>query len=502
VRRTRIVATLGPASQKPATLDQMVEAGVDAFRLNFSHGTEKEHRATLRSLRSLGLRSHREFARIADLQGPKIRLGELSGGRIQLSVGAEWRLDNSPEPGNELRASVTLPDVAGAARRADPILLGDGGVELTAVRRDGQALITQVVHGGPVSSNTGLFLPNARLRGANLGSKDLEDLAVALEEGVDYVALSFVRDADDVHAARKHLGRAGHPEVGLIAKIERAEALAHLEPILGAADAIMVARGDLGIEVPLERLALEQKRIVRLANAAALPVIVATQVLLSMVASPRPTRAEATDVANAVLDGADAVMLSEESAIGAYPVESVRWLDRICRTTEEAAFRGEVGLAAPGAGVRMSDASVAAAAVDLSRSLSASAIVVPTSSGRTARLVAGHRPSAPVFALSAERSTRRRLALTWGVETEPSPPHLSLLELRRLAVDVVRAKREVPADGPIVVTAGFPVEGRPTNLVTLVEPGSAPARRGSSGPTGRRSRVRRGRRRAPRTTDR
>ncbi len=469
MRRTRIVATVGPASQRPATLEKLVKAGVDAFRLNFSHGTEKEHRATLRSLRALGLHARREFARIADLQGPKIRLGELSGGRIQLSEGAEWRLDNSPEPGNERRAPVTLPDVAGAAHRADPILLGDGNVELTAVRREGASLLTRVVHGGPIASRAGLFLPNARLRGSNLGSKDLEDLTVALEEGVDFVALSFVRNADDVLEARRSLDRAGHREVGLIAKIERAEALARLDSILGVADGIMVARGDLGIEVPLERLALEQKRIVTLANAAALPVIVATQVLLSMVASPRPTRAEATDVANAVLDGADAVMLSEESAIGAYPIESVQWLDRICRATETAAFRGEVTLARPGDRVKSPDGPVASAAVDLSRSLSASAIVVPTASGRTARLVAGHRPTAPVIALSAERATRKRLALTWGVETERCPAHVNLLELRRMAVEVVRRRRYASGQGPIIVTAGYPVEGRPTNLVTVVE---------------------------------
>ncbi|HUI38215.1 MAG TPA: pyruvate kinase, partial [Thermoplasmata archaeon] len=244
--------------------------------------------------------------------------------------------------------------------------------------------------------------------------------------------------------------------------------------ILSVADGIMVARGDLGIEVPLERLALEQKRLVTHANAANRVVIVATQMLLSMITSPRPTRAEATDVANAVLDGADAVMLSEESAVGHYPVEAVNWLDRICRTTEAAAARGELTIRVPPSRDRAQERSVADAAVDLAASMRAGAIVTPTHSGRTARLVASRRPSTPVVALSSQRSTRRQLSLTWGVEARRTPEHLTLLDLRAYAQRTLRGRPQIHPGVPVVLTAGYPIEGRPTNLVTVLRWGEAP----------------------------
>lgn len=421
-------------------------------------------------IRSAAVLRRSEVAILADLQGPKIRIGALEGPPFRLSDGAEWRLDTSQRPGNPRRASVSLPDLRGAARPGDPVLLGDGNVELEAVRIDGTDLVLRVVHGGIVAPHAGVFLPNARLRSANLGPKDLSDLALALEEGTDFVALSFVRDASDVRSARRLIERAGARRVGIVAKIERAEALRHIDGILEEADALMVARGDLGIEVPLERLALEQKHLVHLANAAGRPVIVATQMLLSMVHAPRPTRAETTDAANAVLDGADALMLSEETAIGDYPFEAVRWLDRICRTTEAAAAGSEVSIhVAPKAGKGV-DRSVADTAFDLATALSATAIVVPTDSGRTARLVAAHRPRVPVIALSAHPGTRRQLSLVWGVEAVECPDHLNLLELRALAKQIVAQHPRVGPEGPIVVTAGFPVEGVPTNLVTVVDP--------------------------------
>jgi pyruvate kinase len=326
----------------------------------------------------------------------------------------------------------------------------------------------RVRHGGHVASHAGLFLPRARLRTAILAEKDRHDLDLALAEGVDFVALSFVRAASDVARVRQRLARAGHPEVGLIAKIERAEALAHIDGILEAADAIMVARGDLGIEVPLERLALEQKSLVAKANAAHKPVIVATQMLLSMVSSARPTRAEATDVANAVLDGADAVMLSEESAIGEFPVEAVAWLDRICQTTEEAVRSGELTMRRPPAGARSREESVADAAVHLADDVHAVAIVTPTHSGRTARLVAASRPATEVVAISSRPETRRRLALTWGVESFACPAALPLDALRTFAERLVAGRTGVRRGASIVLTAGYPVEGRPTNLLTVL----------------------------------
>ncbi|MCI4355892.1 MAG: pyruvate kinase [Thermoplasmata archaeon] len=468
MRRTKLLVTIGPASSAPAVIDRMLALGVDAFRINFSHGTDQEHQAALRMLRSTAARAHREVALVADLQGPKIRIGEIAGGSVVLEDGGSWQLDTSGEVGDRRRVSVSVPHLTKSARPGDPLLLGDGQVELVVSGVRGAGVDVRVEHGGRVTSHAGLFLPRARLRTPILASKDLHDLGIALAEGVDFVALSFVRAGSDVLAARRRLDRAGHPDVGLIAKIERAEALANINGILGAADGIMVARGDLGIEVPLERLALEQKSLVARANAVHKPVVVATQMLLSMVASPRPTRAEATDVANAVLDGADTVMLSEESAVGQFPVEAVSWLDRICRSTEAAIASGAVRVARPPTVSSERDAAVAEAAVRLADESGAAAIVTPTHSGRTARIVASARPRSVVLAISSQAATRRRLALTWGVEAHECPASLPLDSLRDFAQALVATRPGVRRGDSIVLTAGYPVEGRPTNLVTVL----------------------------------
>ena len=468
MRRTKLLVTVGPASSAPAVVDRMLALGVDAFRVNFSHGTDDEHRASLRWLRTAASRAKREVALVADLQGPKIRIGEIAGGSVVLEDGGAWHLDTSGEVGDRRRVSVSVPSLRKAARPGDPLLLGDGQVEVVVTDIGPSGVGVRVEHGGRVSSHAGLFLPSAHLRTPILAAKDLHDLGVALAEGVDFVALSFVRAGTDVRTVRRRLDATGHPDVGLIAKIERAEALANIDGILEAADGIMVARGDLGIEVPLERLAIEQKSLVARANAVHKPVIVATQMLLSMVASPRPTRAEATDVANAVLDGADAVMLSEESAVGQFPVEAVAWLDRICRTTESAIASGVVRVARPPPPASETDGTVAEAAVRLADDSGAAAIVTPTHSGRTARIVASARPKSVVLAISSQTATRRRLALTWGVEAHECPASLPLDALRDFAQALVASRPGVKRGDPIVLTAGYPVEGRPTNLVTVL----------------------------------
>lgn len=468
MRRTKILVTLGPASSSQSILDQLVEAGADAFRVNFSHGSDADHRSMIRAARRSSERHGREVAIVADLQGPKLRVGEFGNSPAILPEGGQFVLDRSTSPGDPTRVGVSLPGFAGAARHGDPILLGDGNVELTVRSADADRIVTRVAHGGPVGSHAGLFLPRAHLRTAILAAKDLHDLAIALDEQVDFVALSFVRDERDLAVARRAISNL-RPTLrpGLIAKIERAEALTNIDSILEQADGIMVARGDLGIEVPLQRLALEQKSLVERANRAARIAIVATQLLLSMVTAPRPTRAEATDVANAVLDGADAVMLSEESAIGEHPVEAVRWLDRIARAAEGelVPHTPAIPLAPSDTG---SDVAVAAAAVRMGEEVGARAIVTPTHSGNTAALVACHRPVPPVWALSSHRSVRRRLSLVWGVEQFASPRHLSLDGLRRFAVDLGNRAGFRPGDR-MLLTAGYPVEGVPTNLVTVVE---------------------------------
>ncbi len=492
MRRTKILATVGPASDRPERLRALLEAGTDAFRLNFSHGSDDEHRTILRRVRAAAGRAGREVAIVGDVQGPKIRIGELVGGSALLAPGAEWTLDDRAEPGDAHRVGVELPSFAGSARPGDPVLLGDGSLTLVVRRAGAHAITTTVVVGGTVGAHAGLFLPRAHLRTSVFAARARHDAALGLEEGIDYLALSFVRDARDLGEARRWLDRRTRGRtVGLIAKIERAEALSAIDGILAAADGIMVARGDLGIEVPLERLALEQKQLVRRANEAGKFVIVATQMLLSMMTSPRPTRAEATDVANAVLDGADAVMLSEESAVGRYPVESVQWLDRIARATE-GSFDARRLRDAEATALPESDRAVAAAAVRLAEGVGARAIVTPTHSGRTARLVARLRPACPVVALSSSVATRRRLALVGGVTSLPAPHHRDLVELRTLAAELV-ARAKVGTRGPVVLTAGYPVEGRPTNLVTLVDPGTAPRADLSDGVERTRRHPRRGR---------
>jgi len=469
MRRTKILATVGPATDREDRLLRLLEAGTDAFRINFSHGTSQEHRNVLRRIHQVSRKARREVPIVVDVQGPKLRIGEIAGGSVHLARGNRWILDQEPMPGDGTRSSIEIPSFQHAARRGDPVLLGDGDVELTVESADASRIETRVVNSGVVRSHSGVSLPRAHLRTTAFGPKDRDDAALALEEGFDYLALSFVRNEQDVLLARRWLdARPGGSSVGIIAKIERAEALGAIDGILRASDGIMVARGDLGVELPLERLALAQKMLVRKANGAGRFSIVATQMLLSMLTSPRPTRAEATDVANAVLDGADAMMLSEESAVGQYPFEAVRWLDRIARATEVAfdprPWRGLVHSREPGG----PELSVARAAVDLAESVRARAIVTPTHSGRTARLIAALRPTCPVLALSNSESVRRRLALVRAVRSFPAAAHSDLQSLRQRSLELLSVGGLAPR-GPLVLTAGYPVEGRPTNLVTIVE---------------------------------
>jgi pyruvate kinase len=456
----------------------LITAGADALRLNLAHGTPEEQRAYLGTMHAAARQSGREVAIVADVPGPKVRLGDLTAGEVRLTAGEAWSFDSAPAPGDARRVRLELPSFRGAAKAGDPILLGDGSIELRVTTTGTSSIQASVVSGGIVRSRAGAYLPRARLNTAAFDSNDRKRAEIALAGGIDYLALSFIRDSVDVAAARRWLDK--QPEgkdVGLIAKIERAEALKAIDGILADSDGIMVARGDLGIEVPLERLPVEQKVLIGRANAAGRFAIVATQVLLSMVESPRPSRAEVTDVANAVLDGADAIMLSEESTIGKHPVEAIQWLDRIARATEGTfdprptrelvgAFSSDPATAP--------QRSVAAAAVALAEGVHASVIVTPTHTGRTARLIAALRPSCPIVALTRRSLVRRRLALVRGVEARPSPTQGRMMELRHQAIELARSEGLAEL-GPIVLTLGFPVDGRPTNLVTLVDPSELPA---------------------------
>jgi pyruvate kinase len=331
--KTKIVCTIGPASRSPKILERLIRAGMDVARLNFSHGTPNEHGRTISDLRKIARRLGRPVAVLQDLAGPKIRIGPVRNGPVTLEAGASFTLTARKVPGDERTVSLNYPGLVADVRKGDALLLSDGALELEVVGVEGRDILCRVVIGGPLNSYKGVNLPARTLRTPSLTAKDRADLRFGLSKEVDYVALSFVRDAKDIASVRRHMKRCGG-SAPVIAKIEKHEALDNMDAILAAADGLMVARGDLGVEIPLERIPRVQKDLIRKSREAGKPVITATQMLRSMVDSPRPTRAEVTDVANAILDGTDAVMLSEETAVGKHPVEAVSMMARIAREAE------------------------------------------------------------------------------------------------------------------------------------------------------------------------
>ncbi len=424
--RTRIVATLGPATNSPEMVRALIEAGVDVFRLNFSHGTHEDHGARIKSIRKLA--GEHPVAILQDLCGPKLRLRQAVKGK----------------PGDvvdlELPASV---------KAGEPVLLADGIMQLEVV----DARRSRVVTGGDIPFGKGINLPSSHLDIPSLTEKDRADLEFGKAQGVDLVALSFVRRAADLDEVK----RSGIP---VIAKIEKPEAVRNMEEIVRAADGVMVARGDLGVEIPIERVPVVQKRLIAMANRECKPVITATQMLRSMVSSPMPTRAEATDVANAVLDGTDAVMLSEETAMGEYPVQAVKVMERILLEAEPLLSPRREML-----GPESADA-IAHAACALAERVGAAALVVPTSSGYTARRIAGYRPRIPILVLSNSEVVRRRLSLVWGLEVIAAPWFNETAPVLERFRDSIRGL--VPAGSTVVVTAGWPF-ARPgtTNLIHI-----------------------------------
>ena len=416
MRATKIVATIGPASRTPEVVEAMVRAGMDVARLNFSHQTPEVHAEAFRQVRAVSERCGRPVAILQDLSGPKIRVGLLAGGAVELTPGAVVRITTDPLPeGTVERFSCTYEGLARDLSPGNRILLDDGLLELRVVESDKQREVkAEVVRGGLLRQKKGINLPGARLSTPAMTEKDKSDLAFGLELGVDYVALSFVREAEDVMQLRDLIARSGKPVPHIVSKIERPEALAHLDAIITASDAIMIARGDLGVETPIERLPLLQKDIIRRAHAQDRPVITATQMLESMTEHALPTRAEVSDVANAILDGTDAVMLSGETAAGQYPVESVATMARIAEVADGEAERNRPTPADLSAVDPVPDA-VGEAVEILVRRLSARLIIAATESGRTARYLASSRPPAPILGYSPYPRTVQRMALYHGV---------------------------------------------------------------------------------------
>ena len=469
-RRARIVATLGPASRAPGMVKALAQAGVDVFRLNFSHGTHEDHAAALKAVRGAELALKRPLGVLADLQGPKLRLGRFADVEIDIKPGHKMRFDLDPTPGDATRVQMPHPEIFRALRTGMLLLLDDGRVRLRVNERDDTWADVTVESGLKLSDRKGVAVPEAVVPVSALTPKDREDLAFALRIGVDWVALSFVQKAEDMAELKQIVkGRAA-----CLAKIEKPQALAQLESILDYCDGVMVARGDLGVELEPEEVPVAQKQIIRAARQRGVPVIVATQMLESMTASPAPTRAEASDVANAAYEGADALMLSAETASGDYPLESVGVMSRIIERVERDPMWPSL-MDAEHAGMDDIDAdALVAAARKAAEAQSTACIVVFTTLGGTARRMARERPLQPVLALTPNPGTARRLALVWGLETRLGKEPASLEDVTDDAVSSAVSYGLAQPGQRILILAGTPF-GAPgaANLLRLAH---APAR--------------------------
>ena len=414
MRHTRIVATLGPSTSSADAIDALVERGVDIFRLNFSHGTHESHAALVAEVRRASAKAGRFVAVLQDLPGPKIRVGAMREPAL-LVPGASLRLELGDFDGDAARVSVAFTGLFDAAQPGDRLLVDDGRIELVVRDREPGALVTTVVNGGRLTGKKGINAPGVALPPSAITDRDAASLRFGLSLGVDIVAVSFVQTAEDVLAARRILAEEGRPHVPIVAKIERPQALDQIDAILDAADGLMVARGDLGLEMPLERVPSVQKDLVRRARREGVPVIVATQVFDSMRTEPRPTRAEVSDAANAVADGADAIMLSDETAAGAFPIAAVQILDAVIREAELSPSRDGDAPVLDDPIFSRHGRALCEAAVTLARGGQADAIVAVTRGGKTARLLSAFRPAAPILAATPSETTAARMSLLWGV---------------------------------------------------------------------------------------
>lgn len=466
LRKAKVVATLGPASSDISVIRALFEAGVDVFRLNFSHGTHEDHRRRHDAVRQVEREFGRPIAVLADMQGPKIRIGTLAQGAVELNVGDRFTLDKNPAPGDATRVHLPREELFEVAAPGQTLLIDDGKVRLQIESVTSSSIVTRVMNHGRISDRKGVNVPDAVVPIAALTEKDRVDLAFALSLGVDWVALSFVQREADVLEARELVGN----RAGLMTKIEKPLALAELDAIVRASDAVMVARGDLGVELPPERVPGVQKRILRVCREQGRPVIVATQMLESMIDSPVPTRAEASDVAHAIYDGADAVMLSAESASGAYPVEAVAMMDRIIREVErDPQYRNLVEAQHEVPLATRQDA-ICAALREVTQIIGAVASITYTSSGATSLRAARERPPAPIVSITPHVEIARRLALAWGVHSTVSPDIRSVDEMVDAACRAAVAEGYAAPGDQITIAAGMPFgQGGTTNLLRVAE---------------------------------
>lgn len=465
-RKVRVLATLGPASNTPEMIAKLFEAGADAFRVNMSHGDQQSKVAVIEAIRGLERQYGRPTTILADLQGPKLRVGRFAEGRVMLETGQRFTLDRSSEPGDATRVELPHQEIFAAIARDARLLLDDGKLVLRVLDHGDEKIVTEVVVGGALSNSKGLNVPDVVLPMAALTPKDISDLHFAVEQRVDWIALSFVQRPEDLAEARKLI----QGKAALLAKIEKPSAVARLEEIVEQCDGVMVARGDLGVELPPQSVPPLQKRIVETARRLGRPVVVATQMLESMITSPSPTRAEVSDVATAVYDGADAIMLSAESAAGSWPVESVTMMNDIAHAVERDPAHGDrVHFTVLRPDPTTADA-LAEAAKNIAATVDAKAILCFTKSGSTARRIARERPAVPIMVLTPQIDTARRLGLLWGVHAVHTRDVASFEEMVAKAKRMVLRHNIAKAGDRVVVCAGVPF-GTPgsTNVLHVVQ---------------------------------
>jgi pyruvate kinase len=473
LRRTKIIATIGPASADLAMLTRMTRAGMDVARINFSHGTYADHRRAIRTIHQASHRVKRTVGILLDLQGPRLRVGELQGGSVRVATGAQVILTNKIRVGTAERIPILYSGLMKDVSVGDHVLIDDGKVEFRVVKKTSVGLRCRVVIGGKISDHKGVNFPGVRLSAPSLTPKDRRDLKFGLEEGVDFVALSFVRSADDILKLRGLLRRAKRPPM-VIAKIERREAIENLESILETADGVMVARGDLGVEYPPERVPILQKQIIERANALEVIVITATQMLESMVTSSKPTRAEASDVANAIFDGTDAVMLSAETAVGRFPDRVIRTMARIASEADEFAATKRTPRRSDGSSLVSPTHALAHTAYQASREIRARAIVIFTHTGYSARLLSKSRPQARIFALTPLDSTCRRLSLAWGVSAVNVPRWRTSEGMVEAGLRILIQQKKLRRGDWVVAIAGTTTRSGGTNMLRILQQGRPP----------------------------
>ncbi len=460
MRKAKIICTIGPASESRDMLRKLIAAGMNVARLNFSHGDHVEQGNRIRLLRDLRAETRSPLAIMLDTKGPEIRLGKFERGQEELFAGQAFTLTARELMGTKDIVSVSYPGLARDVRPGTQILLDDGLIELTVNAVDGDDIRCTVQNPGIIKDKKGVNLPGTQISIPHLSPKDRDDIAFGCEMGVDYIAASFVQSAQDVKHIRAILEARGAAHIGIIAKIESRSGVDNFEEILEAADGIMVARGDLGVEIPIEEVPAVQKRLIHLCNIVAKPVITATQMLESMIHNPRPTRAEANDVANSLLDGSDAIMLSGETASGSFPLEAVRTMDRIAKSIHAVPRRIPTGVS------RTINAAVCRACVSIAEDLGAKAIITPTKSGTTAIMVARHRPDCPIIACAISESAYHRLSLLWGVFPLLTPEVETTEQLTERCVAQVREHCGLTDGDIVVITAGVPLSlAGTTNLI-------------------------------------